>query len=143
MKQAHPQEYPPFELEKVKGLTIREFLGALYDGQNNAGALAYIEQWMGPALEKLSQPELVAWLREHTLWDNIPDDFDFKDDPSLVDTGKKKEIGSNEGQKSRSARVLGPANPSTVVSGDGLRGLDKKSYPLPLDAAWTLLKADR
>jgi len=147
LKQAHPQEYPPFELEKVKGLTIREFLGALYDGQNNAGALGYIEQWMAPALDKLSQPELVAWLREHTLWDNIPDDFDFKDDPSLVDTGKKKEIGSNEEQKSRSEKVLGSAKAGTgtVVSGEGdpLGGLANKSYPLPLDAAWTLLKAGR
>jgi len=65
----------------------------------------------------------------------------------LVGTGKKKEIGANEEKKTRSDRVLGSAKAGTgtVVSGEGdpLGSLAEKSYPLPLDAAWTLLKAGR
>jgi len=97
----------------------------------------YAEKYMGPSLDKMSQKEVVAWLRSHPGFDeeNIPDDFEFiPDSPDKPKRGSKK----RGKKKDDTAQAAGSSDTSDL---GGLHEVRASLHQIqPLESAWALLK---
>jgi hypothetical protein len=95
----------------------------------------YAEKHMGPSLDKMSQKEVVAWLRSHPGFDteNIPDDFEF-----IPDSPEKTKREKRAKKKDDTAQAAGSSNTAEV--GD-LHEVRASLHQIqPLESAWALLK---
>jgi len=98
----------------------------------------YVKNHMGPSLDKMSQKEVVAWLRSHPGFDteNIPDDFEFV--PYDAPDETKRNRNKRSKKEDDTAQAEGSGNSAEV---GGLHEVRASLHQIPpLESAWALLK---